>query len=85
MKISGDCDDFFIDGTFKSSPKGYYQLLNIFEYFRKRDFYLPIANIALSNKSYELYEKLFKEFFPFYEMYNIDINFSKKSIIMKNH
>ena len=81
MKISGDCDDFFIDGTFKSSPKGYYQLLNIFGYIRKRDFYLSIANIALSNKAYELYEKVFKEFFHFYEMYNIHINFSEKSIM----
>ena len=81
LKLSGNSDDFFIDGTFKSSPKSYYQLLNIFGYIIKRDFYLPIANIVLSNKSYELYEKVFKVFLHFYEMYNIDINFSEKSIM----
>ena len=69
MKISGDCDDFFVDGTFKSAFMDYYQLLNIFGYIKKRNFYLPFANIVLSNKSYELYEKVFKEFLHFFEMY----------------
>lgn len=81
MKICGDFDDFFIDGIFNSSPIGYYQLLNIFRFLKKRDFYLSIANIVSFNKSYELYEKVFKEFLHFFEMYNIDINFSEKSIM----
>ena len=60
---------------------GYYLLLNIFGFIKKRNLYLPIANIVLSNKLYELYEKVFKEFLHFFEMYNIDINFSEKSIM----
>ena len=50
LKIARDCDDYFLDGTFKTSPKGYHQMLNFWGFIRKKNVYLPIANVLLSNK-----------------------------------
>lgn len=36
LKIAADCDDFFLDGTFKCAPKGYYQMLNLWGFIRKK-------------------------------------------------
>lgn len=76
-----DCDDYFADGTFKSAPKGWYQLFNIWGYKKSNDSYLPLANIIMSNKSYEIYDKIIKDFLNFFNNYNIIIDFSKKSIM----
>ena len=73
LKIAVDCDDFFLDGKFKCALKGYYQMLNLWGFIRKKNAYLPISNIILSNKSYELYEKIIKEFIHFFESFNIEI------------
>lgn len=76
-----DCDDYFADGTFKSAPKGWYQLFNIWGYKKSNNSYLPLANIIMSNKSYEIYDKIIKDFLNFFNNYNIIIDFSKKSIM----
>ena len=81
LKIAVDCDDFFLDGKFKCALKGYYQMLNLWGFIRKKNAYLPISNIILSNKSYELYEKIIKEFIHFFESFNIEIKFEDKSIM----
>ena len=82
LKIGAECDDYFIDGTFKACPKGWYQLLNIWAYKRNNNVYLPIANILLSQNSYELYDKVIKEFLTYSENFNIEINFKGKSIML---
>ena len=54
-------DELFIDGTFKVAPKNWFQLLNIFGYEKKKEFYMPLAYIALNSKSEEIYNKVFGE------------------------
>lgn len=44
LKIAADCGEFFLDGTFKSARKGYYQMLNQWGYRRNKNVYLPISN-----------------------------------------
>ena len=56
-------------------------MLNLSIYRRNKNAYLPISNILLSNKSYELYDKIIKEFLNFFDSFNIDINFENKSIM----
>ena len=51
--------ELFIDGTFKVAPKNWYQVLNIFGYDKKQDFYMPLAFIILSSKSEEIYNEVF--------------------------
>ena len=72
---------FFCIRTFKSAPKGYNQFINVFGYIEKRNFYLPLANILVNTKSYEIYDRIIKEFLNYFVIYNIEINFSNKSIM----
>ena len=77
----GECDEYYADGTFKSAPKGWYQLFNILGYNKSNNIYLPLANIIMFNKSYEIYDKVIKEFLSFFENYKIDIDFKNKGIM----
>lgn len=72
---------FFLDATSKSAPKVWYQLFNIWGYIRKHDYYVPIANILMSNKSYEIYDKVFKDLIYLFESFQIDIEFKDKSFM----
>ena len=81
LKMFGECDEYYADGTFKSAPKGWYQLFNIWGYKKSNNIYLPLANIIMSNKSYEIYDKVIKEFLSYFENYKIDIDFKNKGIM----
>ena len=50
-----------IDGTFKSCPKGYMQILNIAGYIPDIDSIIPIFMIPVTGKSENLYNRIFKE------------------------
>lgn len=52
-------EDLFIDGTFKIAPKNWYQVLNIFGYNKKLNFYMPLAYIVLSSESEDIYNHIF--------------------------
>ena len=54
-----EIEEIFIDGTFKVAPKNWYQLLNIFGYNKKQNFYMPLAYIILNSKSEEIYNEVF--------------------------
>ena len=56
-------------------------MLNLWGFIRKKNVYLPITNIILSNKSYELYDKVIKEFLLFFDNFKIEIDFNNKSIM----
>ena len=81
LKMFGECDEYYADGTFKYAPKGWYQLFNIWGYKKSNNIYLPLANIIMSNKSYEIYDKVIKEFLSYFENYKIDIDFKNKGIM----
>ena len=52
LKEFSMCDEIYIDATFKFSPKGYYQTLNIISLNKKSNFHLPVFFIPMTNKSY---------------------------------
>ena len=54
-----DCEQIFMDGTFYSCPKNYYQLYNIIGKEKKTRIIIPISFILMSHKSYSLYYHAF--------------------------
>lgn len=53
-------EELFIDGTIKIAPKNWYQVLNIFGYNKKINFYMPLAYVVLNSKSEEIYNHIFQ-------------------------
>ena len=76
-----ECNQYYADVIFKSAPKGWYKLFNIWIYKNSKNIYWPLANIIMSNKSYEIYDKVVKEFLNFFENYKMDIEFKNKGIM----
>jgi hypothetical protein len=61
-----NCEMINVDGTFRSIPKGFYQLLSIFGFVYGRAY--PLAYCIISDKSFETYSKIFKFFKEHYEI-----------------
>jgi hypothetical protein len=61
LNMFDQIDNLFIDGTFKIIPKNWYQLVIIFDYIKKKNFYLPLACILLSSKNEALYNEVFHQ------------------------
>ena len=53
------CTKVFIDGTFKSSPRGFYQVINIAGFYPEINEIIPIFMISTTSKSEYLYEQIF--------------------------
>ena len=52
------CTQIYIDGTFKSVPKKYYQILNIAWYYKEINGIIPIFMILMTGKNEYLYNKV---------------------------
>ena len=63
-----DVQFLFGDGTFKSSPKQFYQIYTIFGYKDKH--YIPIVFFLLPGKSKAVYQKMWSTFKSLYEQVN---------------
>lgn len=50
LKCFNEITELFIDGTFKSAPINWYQLVNIFGFIKKKKIYLPLEYIAFKFK-----------------------------------
>ena len=61
MNLITKYSQIYIDGTFKSSPKLYFQILNIVGYYKEINGILPIFMIIMTGKSEYLYEIIFKD------------------------
>jgi len=59
LKKINDCEQIFMDGTFYSCPKNFYQLYNIIGKEKNTGIIIPIAFILMSHKSYSLYYHAF--------------------------
>lgn len=70
LKIAAESDDWFLDATFKIAPKNWNQVLNIWGYKKKNNIYMPLASILMNRKSYELYDKVFKELLLLFNNFN---------------
>lgn len=64
------CKICIIDGTFKTSPPGFFQILVIHGYFFGRSF--PLIYILMSSKQTNAYVKAFKKV---NEIFNINVNY----------
>ena len=51
LNLLTKCTQIHIDGTFKSCPKGFYQILNIAGYYPDINGLVPIFMIPVTNKS----------------------------------
>ena len=67
----------FIDGTFKSSPRNFYQILNIVGYLKQKDLFIPIFTALLTSKSEKIYLYALIEFQKLIDNLNLNIDFSK--------
>ena len=61
MNLITKCSQIYIDGTFKSSPKLYFQILNIVGYYKEINGIVPIFMIIMAGKSEYLYDIIFKD------------------------
>ena len=61
LNLFKEINELYIDGTFKVSPKNWFQLLNIFGYIKNKNIYIPLSYIILSSKDEELYTHAFNE------------------------
>ena len=55
------CTQIFIDGTFKISPTGYYQVIIIGGFLPELSGIIPIFFIPTTGKSQYLYENIFED------------------------
>ena len=81
INLFDSVDFLFIDATFKTSPKGFYQTLNIICYCEEAKSTNPIFHISMTSKNKELYNSVFKEIINLLEMNKLDINFKDKYIM----
>jgi len=82
IKKIQDCEQLFMDGTFHSCPKNYYQLYNIIGKEKNSGVILPLIFIITTNKSYSLYYNIFSYIKSLINEYSLEINFKKMFIMM---
>ena len=59
INLFDSVDYLFIDATFKTSPKGFYQILNIIGYLSNTGNSFPLVCIPMTSKSYDIYFDVF--------------------------
>ena len=70
----------FIDGTFKTSPRNFYQILNIVGYSEQNDLFIPIFTALLTSKTEKIYNYTLIEFRKLIKTLNIQINLRKSNL-----
>ena len=80
LKILNECEELYIDGTFKMAPKKFYQILNIWGFLKSKKFYLPLIHIIMTSKNYIAYRHVFNNLKLLLTDNNIENNFSNKII-----
>ena len=61
IKLLKKCTQIYLDGTFKSCPKGYYQILNFSGFLPDINALVPIFMIPLTGKSLFMYNEILNE------------------------
>lgn len=81
IKIFAKSKLIYIDATFRSSPKKYYQTLNIKCYSADTNTNIPVFHIPMSSKNLELYIEIFNDIIYLCKQNNINLDFDE-TIIM---
>ena len=71
-----ECNIIYMDGTFKSAPKNYYQIYNILGRDNKMGEAIPLFHILMAKKSYELYYNIFHYIKTLFEINSIKKDFN---------
>jgi len=61
MNLMTKCKQIYIDGTFKSAPKKFYQILNFAGYYKDINGIIPIFMILMTGKNEYLYNKVLQD------------------------
>ena len=80
LKIMAECEEIFIDATFKMAPKNFYQILNVWGYAAAKNLYLPLMHILMTAKNKISYTHAFLKVKELFSDYNIVFDFSNKII-----
>ena len=73
INMISKCTQILIDGTFKSCPRSFYQILNISGYLPEINSIIPIFMIPMTGKSEYLYDIIFKDVKQILSDNNFDI------------
>ena len=76
------CEQIFIDGTFKISPVGYYQIINICGFLKEIDGIIPLFMIPVTGKSQYLYENVLKDVLTILNENNIELKDIPKKFML---
>ena len=82
MNLWEQCTQTFIDGTFKSCPKEFYQVLNIAGFFPNLNSIVPLFMIPCTGKSELLYNEIFIELKRIYNLTGHKIENTPKYIMI---
>ena len=74
-------DLIFIDATFRTSPKHYYQMLNILCKDRESNSNIPVVHIPMSHKTSFLYDKVFDSINKIFNDLSIEILILIKKLV----
>ena len=77
-----ECNVIFMDGTFKSCPKGYYQIYNILGRDVNVGEIIPLFHILMTQKSYDLYYNIFSFIKTLLDKNSIVIDFKKINFML---
>ena len=77
LKLFAKSKMIYIDATFRSSPKKYYQTLNIICYSADTNTNIPVFHIPMSSKNLELYIEIFNDIINVCKRNNINLDFEE--------
>ena len=79
LKKLAESNLIYMDGTFRTCPKNYYQLFNIIAKDKQTGKNIPVIHIPMSHKSEFLYNKIFENLVNIGKDLNIDLKMEKKT------
>ena len=77
LNLFKESDILFMDGTFRSCPKSYYQVFNIIGHLKLKNISIPIMSVIMKHKYEICYINLFENLKIMLYENHIDIDFSK--------
>ena len=81
LNLLNDINILFMDGTFNTCPRSFYQIFNVIGYIAKKDVIFPVMVCLVNAKTERIYDNVFNEFQKLIKYANLKIDFSKIKIM----
>ena len=81
LKILRDANIIYIDATFRTAPKGFYQMLNIIADDSNSHINIPVAHIPMTHKTQFLYEHVLNTLLNIASDNGLELSFDSKTIM----